>query len=111
TKKRAPGLAWGEGLGALIGVSKPMQDIFAMIRTVAPTSTSVVITGESGTGKEVVARTLHALGNTPNGPFVALNSAALPEGMVEAELFGHERGSFTGAVASRPGCFELANGG
>src|ERR671929_2174293 len=78
---------------------------------VAPSSASVLITGESGTGKELVARTIHNLSPRKNSAFVAINCSAIPETLMESELFGHERGAFTGAAARRLGCFELANGG
>jgi DNA-binding NtrC family response regulator len=98
-------------LGEMIGESPAMQEIFFAIRQVAPTTASVLITGESGTGKELVARAIHALSPRSNGPFVAVNCAALPESLMESELFGHERGAFTGAVERRAGCFEQAQNG
>ena len=100
-----------KGLGELIGQSPPMRRLFDELRTVAARDTAALITGESGTGKELVARTIHSLSPRRTRPFVALNAAALPEGLTESELFGHEKGAFTGAIASRPGCFEMANGG
>ncbi len=101
----------GGGLGPIIGLSKPMRAVFKLVRTLATNEASVIITGESGTGKEVVAQTIHAMGSRSSGPFVAVNSAAIPEGLIESEIFGHERGSFTGALSARPGCFEQADGG
>src|ERR1700760_46630 len=98
-------------LGSLVGSSRKMQDIFALIERVAPSNVSVLITGESGTGKEVVARTLHELSPRKPKPFVAVNCAAIPETLIESEIFGHERGAFTGAVERRIGCFEVAEEG
>ncbi|MDH3519536.1 MAG: sigma-54 dependent transcriptional regulator [Myxococcales bacterium] len=97
--------------GDLIGGSPAMREIFALIRKVAHGRSSVLITGESGTGKEVVARTLHYHGSRADKPFVPINCTALPEGLLESELFGHVRGAFTGAHTSKRGLFEKANGG
>jgi DNA-binding NtrC family response regulator len=97
--------------GDLIGTSPAMREIFALIRKVAHGRSSVLITGESGTGKEVVARTLHFHGNRGDRPFVPINCTAIPEGLLESELFGHVRGAFTGAHTSKQGLFEKANGG
>ncbi len=97
--------------GELVGASEPMRQIYALIEQVAPSSASVLITGESGTGKELCARTIHNLSPRKNNAFVAINCSAIPETLMESELFGHERGAFTGAAARRLGCFELANGG
>jgi DNA-binding NtrC family response regulator len=98
-------------LGAMVGSSKAMREIFGLIEQIAPSNVSVLITGESGTGKELVARTLHDLSPRKPRPFVAVNCAAIPETLIESEIFGHEKGSFTGAVERRAGCFELATGG
>jgi DNA-binding NtrC family response regulator len=98
-------------LGAMVGSSKAMREIFALIEQIAPSNVSVLITGESGTGKEMVARTLHDLSPRKPRPFVAVNCAAIPETLIESEIFGHEKGAFTGAVERRAGCFELASGG
>jgi DNA-binding NtrC family response regulator len=97
--------------GDLIGVSPAMRDIFALIRKVAHGRSSVLITGESGTGKEVVARTLHYHGSRAEKPFIPINCSAIPEGLLESELFGHVKGAFTGANTSKRGLFEEANGG
>jgi len=97
--------------GDLIGESPAMREIFALIRKVAHGRSSVLITGESGTGKEVVARTLHYHGSRADKPFVPINCTAIPEGLLESELFGHVRGAFTGAHSSKRGLFEKANGG
>ena len=98
-------------LGNLVGSSPAMQQIFSLIRQVGPTSAPVLICGESGTGKELVAREIHNCSPRANGPFVAINSAALPETLIESELFGHEKGAFTGAAERAAGCFEQAHGG
>ncbi|MBV8818472.1 MAG: sigma-54-dependent Fis family transcriptional regulator [Acidobacteriaceae bacterium] len=95
----------------LVGSCPPMQLVFSMIRQVAPSKAAALITGESGTGKELVARAIHHLSPRRTGPFVAINCAALPETLMESELFGHEKGAFTGAVERRAGCFELAQHG
>ena len=88
-----------------------MRDIFYVIERIAPNNVSVLITGESGTGKELAARALHMLSGRRNKPFVAVNCAAIPETLIESEIFGHERGAFTGAQDRRAGCFELAEEG
>ena len=98
-------------LGSLVGPSKKMQEIFRLTEMVAPSTASVLITGASGTGKELVARTIHELSPRRPKPFVAINCAAIPETLIESEIFGHEKGAFTGALERRTGCFELAEGG
>ena len=95
----------------LIGEDKRMQDIYQQIDRVAPSDTTVLIRGESGTGKELLSEAIHAASSRRDGPFVKVNCAALPESIIESELFGHERGAFTGAVRARKGRFELAQGG
>jgi DNA-binding NtrC family response regulator len=104
-------LSYKGSLGELVGTSPKMQEIFALLQQAGPSKACVLITGESGTGKEMVARTLHALSPRRQGPFVAINCAALPESLIESELFGHEKGSFTGASERRAGCFEVAQHG
>jgi transcriptional regulator with GAF, ATPase, and Fis domain len=88
-----------------------MQDVLRVVEMAAPSSASVLITGETGSGKEIVARTLHRLSPRAEKPFVAINCSAIPESLMESEIFGHERGAFTGASDRRLGCFELADGG
>jgi DNA-binding NtrC family response regulator len=100
---------WGHG--RLVGTSKAMQAVFRQIDLAAPTSAPVLIVGASGTGKELAAQTLHELSPRGQGPFVAVNCAAIPETLLESEIFGHERGAFTGALERRIGCFELAHQG
>jgi DNA-binding NtrC family response regulator len=104
-------LQYKGSMGELVGGTGRMQEIFSLLQQAAPSRACVLISGESGTGKELVAKTIHALSPRRNGPFVAINCAALPETLIESELFGHEKGSFTGASERRAGCFELAQHG
>jgi DNA-binding NtrC family response regulator len=104
-------LVYKGSLGDMVGKSPRMQEIFALLQQAGPSKACVLITGESGTGKELVARTIHALSSRRQGPFVAINCAALPETLIESELFGHEKGAFTGAGERRAGCFEVAQYG
>ena len=108
--QRRPSQETGE-LGPLVGSSAQMKGIYQIIERVAPSNVSVLVTGESGTGKELVARCLHELSSRRNKSFVAVNCAAIPETLIESEIFGHEKGAFTGAVERRAGCFELAEEG
>jgi DNA-binding NtrC family response regulator len=98
-------------LGVLVGASGAMQDVMRQVEMAAPSTASVLITGETGSGKEMVARSLHMLSPRAERPFVAINCSAIPESLMESEIFGHERGAFTGAAERRIGCFELAHGG
>jgi len=95
----------------IVGSSPPMQEIFATVRKVSGTDVPVLITGESGTGKELIANAIHNLSRRKNGPFIAINCGAIPDTLLESELFGHEKGSFTGASTQRKGKLEYANGG
>ena len=101
----------GGGLGELVGQSHEMLQVYGLIRQCAQTDANVLITGESGTGKELAARTIHQMGSRASSAFVAINGAAIPSELIESELFGHEKGAFTGAGEARPGCFEQAHGG
>jgi len=98
-------------LGALVGSSGAMQDVMRQVEMAAPSTASVLITGETGSGKEIVARSIHMLSPRAERPFVAINCSAIPESLMESEIFGHEKGAFTGAAERRIGCFELAHGG
>ena len=98
-------------LGTLVGSSPAMQEVMRQVELAAPSTASVLITGETGSGKEMVARTIHMLSPRAARPFVAINCSAIPESLMESEIFGHERGAFTGAAERRIGCFELAHGG
>src|ERR1700685_3556864 len=98
-------------LGTLVGTSAPMQDVMRQVEIAAPSTASVLITGETGSGKEMVARSIHMLSPRADRPFVAINCSAIPESLMESEIFGHEKGAFTGAAERRIGCFELAHGG
>ncbi|MEW6571222.1 MAG: sigma 54-interacting transcriptional regulator [Nitrospirota bacterium] len=95
----------------IIGVSDRMQEVFEAVRRVADSKATVILYGESGTGKELVAKAIHYMSSRAKGPFIKFNCASIPEGLLESELFGHERGAFTGAISLRKGKFELANGG
>jgi DNA-binding NtrC family response regulator len=98
-------------LGTLVGGSRAMQEVMRQVEMAAPSTASVLITGETGSGKEMVARSIHMLSPRADRPFVAINCSAIPESLMESEIFGHERGAFTGAAERRVGCFELADGG
>jgi DNA-binding NtrC family response regulator len=98
-------------LGVLVGTSPAMQDVMRQVEIAAPSTASVLITGETGSGKEMVARSIHMLSPRAERPFVAINCSAIPESLMESEIFGHEKGAFTGAAERRIGCFELADGG
>src|SRR6266511_1344395 len=104
-------VGWDVEVSAIIGTSEAMQRVFEAIALVAPTEATVLIFGESGTGKELVAQAIHANSPRRAGPLITVNCAALPEALLESELFGHERGAFTGATGRRVGRFELAHGG
>jgi formate hydrogenlyase transcriptional activator len=101
----------GSGLPHIVGNSDDLRGVLGMVRMVAPTDATVLINGETGTGKELIAEAIHKCSNRSNGPFVKVNCAAIPAGLLESELFGHERGAYTGAVARSLGRFERANGG
>src|ERR1700730_9420154 len=107
SEQRAPLSA----VGSLLGASPAMQQVFRLIERVGPTEASVLLTGESGSGKELAAQSIHECSARRDGPFVAINCGAIPAGLIEAELFGYEKGSFTGAVRAHAGVFERAHGG
>jgi len=98
-------------IGALIGMSPAMKEVMRQVEIAAPSTASVLITGETGSGKEMAARSIHMLSPRAERPFVAINCSAIPESLMESEIFGHEKGAFTGAAERRVGCFELADGG
>jgi DNA-binding NtrC family response regulator len=98
-------------IGSLVGTSETMQEVMRQVEIAAPSTASVLITGETGSGKEMVARSIHMLSPRAERPFVAINCSAIPESLMESEIFGHEKGAFTGAAERRIGCFELADGG
>jgi DNA-binding NtrC family response regulator len=104
-------LSYSGVLVDMVGTSQQMQEVFQVVQQVAPSKASVLVVGESGTGKELVARAIHQLSNRRSGPFIAINCAAMPETLMESELFGFEKGAFTGALERRAGCFELEQHG
>src|SRR5690606_21154408 len=99
------------GGGVVMGASPAMRKVYSLVEKVAPSKTSVVISGPSGAGKEVIARAIHNLSPRKDKPFIAINCSAIPASLMESEIFGHEKGAFTGAEQRRLGCFELAHGG
>src|SRR5204862_2590051 len=100
-----------QGVSRPVGSSKAWMDILRLVETVAPTDSTVLLQGESGTGKEVIARYVHDLSARSEGPFLSINCGALPEGLLESELFGHVKGAFTGAIRDRVGLFAAATKG
>jgi DNA-binding NtrC family response regulator len=108
---QGPGETQGSASEALLGASEAMQKVKRLIERVGPTDASVLLTGESGSGKELAAQAIHQHSARNRGPFIAINCGAVPAGLIEAELFGHEKGSFTGAIRSHAGVFERAQGG
>ena len=108
---RRNALSGPDGMGPMLGRSPAMRNVFRLIERVGPTEASVLIVGESGSGKELVAELIHASSGRADGPFLAINCGAIPANLIEAELFGHEKGSFTGAVQAHAGVFERASGG
>ncbi len=111
SRRLADQIKHGAGFGDFVGTSKPMREVYRLISSISGTDAAAIITGESGTGKELAARMIHSLSSRSKGPFVAVNAAAIPENLMESEMFGHERGAFTGAVGARAGCFETADHG
>ncbi|TCK05324.1 sigma-54-dependent transcriptional regulator [Phorcysia thermohydrogeniphila] len=105
------GVETAEASEEIVGTSRKMQEVFKLVGRVAKSDVTVLITGESGTGKELIAKAIHKYSDRKDKPFLAVNCAALPPNLLEAELFGYERGAFTGAVSSKKGLFEQANGG
>src|SRR5436190_23431182 len=101
----------GRGFSRIIGKSAALRRVLGMVQVVAPTDATVLINGETGTGKELIAEAIHQCSDRSNGPFVKVSCAAIPAGLLESELFGHERGAYTGAVARNIGRFERANRG
>ncbi len=111
SRQLASQLERGAGFGDFVGTSKLMREVYELISSIAGSDASVIITGKSGTGKELAARTIHQLSSRSQGPFIAINASAIPENLMESEMFGHEKGAFTGATDTKPGCFELADHG
>src|SRR5881628_2813451 len=111
SRKLTSQLERGSGFGEFVGTSKPMLEVYELLQSLSSSDASAIISGESGTGKELAARTIHHLSKRADGPIIAVNSAAIPQSLIESEVFGHEKGAFTGAIGVRPGCFELADGG
>ena len=111
SRKLSSQLERGAGFCDFIGISKPMREVYELIQNLSSSDAFVIVTGESGTGKELVARSIHTLSARSSGPFIAINAAAIPETLMESEIFGHEKGAFTGAASRRQGCFELADTG
>ena len=111
TKKLRRKVSGGTGTTQIVGESEGVKQVKEMIEKVAPSDARVLITGDNGTGKELVARSLHEKSDRSKAPFVEVNCAAIPDTLIESELFGHEKGAFTSAVARRKGKFELAHGG
>jgi formate hydrogenlyase transcriptional activator len=104
-------LSRADAMNEIVGESPLLQSLLQQVRLVAPTDSTVLILGETGTGKELIARAIHRLSNRSSGPFIRVNCAAIPPSLIASELFGHERGAFTGALQRRQGRFEAANGG